>query len=141
MRFAHRALRSCNTCVASVKRFVPPVTEYVRLAACLVTPVHGTCEVRLRCETDERGDAFDVACSLDSVLHLQPYAALLRGYQQGESIDQPVVPVRRFRGALTFDPAVAELDYPELVTQLNQRLDSGLLPDFVSFAADLTDLS
>lgn len=122
-------------------RFVPPVTEYVRLAAIRVRRPPDTFEIDLLCETDELGDAFPVPCTLDSMLHLQPYATLLRGYQQGESLDQPVVPVRRFQGSVSFDTHVAELDYPELVTQLHEHLSADRLPDFASLAADLTDLS
>lgn len=141
MHRLHQALRSCRTCVAVVNQFVPPVTEYVRLAAIRVRKAWSIFEIDLLCEMDERGEAFSVPCSLSNVLHLQPYATLLRGYQQGESLDQPVVPVRRLQGSLAFDPSVAEQDYPELVPQLSEYLSAALLPDFAGFAADLADLS
>lgn len=120
---------------------MPPFTEYVRLASIRVTPVQGSFEIQLLCEEDEHIEAFRAQCSSDCALHLRPYATWLRSYLNGESVDQPVIPVRLRNGAAVFDPGAAEADHPELVTHLNQFLNAGLLPSSEDFAANSHGLS
>lgn len=116
-------------------------SEYVRLAAIRATPVQGSVEIHLVCEEDELVDSFRAHCTSCCALHLRPYASWLRSYQQGDSVDQPVIPVRHCNGAAMFDPSVAERDHPELLSDLNQFLNASVVPGFGDVAGFLADLS
>lgn len=121
--------------------FVPAATQYVRLAAICVTQRTGSFEVQLLCEEDEGVDAFRVSCVSTCAFYLRPYAQWLRAYLQGESVDQPIIPVRFAGGSAAFDQGAAELDHPELADELIQFLNAGQTPCPVASATFLQGLS
>lgn len=128
-------------CDAAVPQLALSVPEYVRLVSIRATPVQGSFEIQLLCEEDEHTEAFRAQCSSACAFYLRPYAIWLRSYLHGDSVDQPVIPVRLRNGATTFDPGTAEQDHPELVAQLNQFLNAGLVPSLGDVATDLKGLS